>query len=100
LESEDWWQQVHDTAEEMIDNISDAADWVLSSQITTPESSFTYKILNAWALSMGLDPGPTFAPNGDGIESFLIRAQHIFDLALEDALTWKMLLSFSAARGS
>jgi hypothetical protein len=99
LESEDWWQQVHDTVENMIGNIPDTSDWIPSAQTTTPESSFTYTILNAWALAMGLDPDPTFTPNGHENKAFLIRAQEIFNLAHEDALTWKTLLAFYRCTG-
>jgi hypothetical protein len=96
--SQDWWQPVYDMGE-MITATPEFADWVPSAQTTTSECSFTYTVLNAWALAMGLDPDPTFTPNAHGNEAFFIRVQQIFDLALDDALTWKMLLSFFRCTG-
>jgi hypothetical protein len=64
LNREDWWQQVYDTAEEMVSNIPDTSNWVPSAQTTTSEFSFTYTVLNAWTLAMGLDPESSFAPSG------------------------------------
>ncbi|KAI4938867.1 uncharacterized protein J4E92_000148 [Alternaria infectoria] len=67
--------------------------------ITTGDGSFTYTVLNAWALAMGLAPNPSFTPSAHGHESFFIRAQQIFDLALQDTLNWRVLLAFFRCTG-
>ncbi|KAF7442263.1 hypothetical protein A1F99_131320 [Pyrenophora tritici-repentis] len=72
----------------------DFAAWVPSAQATTTEASFTYTVLNAWALAMGLTPNPAFTPNQQQHEVFFIQAQRLFDLALEDGLRWQLLFAF------
>jgi hypothetical protein len=94
LSNSGWWQHVFDTSDQMANSFPDDAEWVPAAQVTTADASFTYTILNAWALAMGLAPDPSFMPSLRAHESFFIQAQQMFDLALQDRLTWKLLLAF------
>ncbi|KAI4942131.1 hypothetical protein J4E91_010330 [Alternaria rosae] len=89
-----WWRHVYDSLDHMEGNLPEATMWVPAAQVATADGSFTYTVLNAWALAMGLAPNPSFTPSAHGHESFFIRAQQIFDLTLQDTLNWRILLAF------
>lgn len=89
-----WCQDMFDPSNHTIDNLPGDAEWIPTAQITTSDGSFIYTVMNAWALAMGLELNPSFTPSLYGYESFFIQAQQIFDLALRDELTWKVLLAF------
>jgi len=99
LRSSTWWRHVFDSLDQMEENLPEATMWVSAAQVTTGDGSFTYTVLNAWALAMGLAPNPSFTPSAHGHESFFIRAQQIFDLALQDTLNWRVLLAFFRCTG-
>ncbi|KAI4917253.1 hypothetical protein J4E90_003760 [Alternaria incomplexa] len=99
LRSSTWWRHVFDSLDQMEKNLPEATMWVPAAQVTTGDGSFTYTVLNAWALAMGLAPNPSFTPSAHGHESFFIRAQQIFDLALQDKLNWRVLLAFFCCTG-
>ncbi|KAI4671648.1 uncharacterized protein J4E78_000144 [Alternaria triticimaculans] len=99
LRSSTWWRHVFDSLDQMEENLPEATMWVPAAQVTTGDGSFTYTVLNAWALTMGLAPNPSFTPSAHGHESFFIRAQQIFDLALQDTLNWRVLLAFFRCTG-
>ncbi|KAJ6200251.1 hypothetical protein J3E72DRAFT_392108 [Bipolaris maydis] len=88
------WILASGSSEQMTENLLMDTEWVPCAQTTTQEASSTYTILNAWALAMGLEPNPEFTPTRHGDEAFFIQAEGMFHLALENALTWKLLLSF------
>ena len=93
LRSSTWWRHVFDSLDQMEENLPKATMWVPAAQVTTGDGSFTYTVLNAWALAMGLALNPSFTLSAHGHESFFIRAQQIFDLALQDTLNWRVLLA-------
>ncbi|KAI4686869.1 uncharacterized protein J4E84_005240 [Alternaria hordeiaustralica] len=99
LRNSTWWRHVFDSLDQMEENLPEATMWVPATQITTGDGSLTYTVLNAWALAMGLAPNPSFTPSAHGHESFFIRAQQIFDLALQDTLNWRVLLAFFRCTG-
>ncbi|KAH6882138.1 hypothetical protein BKA58DRAFT_350775 [Alternaria rosae] len=99
LRNSTWWRHVYDSLDHMEGNLPEATMWVPAAQVTTADGSFTYTVLNAWALAMGLVPNPSFTPSAHGHESFFIRAQQIFDLALQDTLNWRILLAFFRCTG-
>ncbi|KAI4652632.1 uncharacterized protein J4E79_008939 [Alternaria viburni] len=99
LRSSTWWRHVFDSLDQMEENLPEATMWVPAAQVTTGDGSFTYTVLNAWALAMGLAPSPSFTSSAHGHESFFIRAQQIFDLALQDKLNWRVLLAFFRCTG-
>ncbi|KAG9194492.1 hypothetical protein G6011_04527 [Alternaria panax] len=94
LSKSKWWQDTFESPKHMTDSLPGDVGLVPVAQATTDDGSFTYTVLNAWALAMGLEPSPLFTPSLHGHESFFIQAQQIFDLALQDELTWKVLLGF------
>ncbi|KAE8828681.1 hypothetical protein PTNB73_06189 [Pyrenophora teres f. teres] len=95
--SGEWWRHQYDSAEDMA--MPEYAVWVPCAQATTREASSTYTVLNAWALAMGLEPDPAFTPSQQRDEAFFIRAQHLFNQALEERLTWKLLFAFFRCTG-
>lgn len=99
LRNSTWWRHVYDSLDHMEGNLPEATMWVPAAQVATADGSFTYTVLNAWALAMGLAPNPSFTPSAHGHESFFIRAQQIFDLALKDMLNWRVLLAFFRCTG-
>ncbi|KAF1830992.1 hypothetical protein BDW02DRAFT_607573 [Decorospora gaudefroyi] len=93
----EWWQNVYDSREEMLEHIPETAVWVPCAQTTTTsEASFTYNVLNAWALAMGLEPDAAFVP---AEEAFFVRAERVFQSAFEDGMSWKVLLAFFQCTG-
>lgn len=89
-----WYQDIFDPSNHMTDNLPGDAEWIPTAQITTSDGSFICTVLNAWALAMGLELNPSFAPSLYDHESSFIQAQQSFDLALRGELTWKVLLAF------
>lgn len=94
-----WWKNAFKSNEEMGEHMPQSFEGVPCAQTTTQEGAFTYTVLNAWALAMGLEPNPTFRPSSHSNEAFFIQAQQLFDLALQDQLTWKMLFAFLSNTG-
>ncbi|KAF5847477.1 hypothetical protein GGP41_000174 [Bipolaris sorokiniana] len=93
------WILASESSEQMTEHLLMDTEWVPCAQAATQEASSTYTVLNAWALAMGLEPNPAFTPDRQGYEAFFIQAEGMFHLALENALTWKLLLSFLRCTG-
>ncbi|EUC42995.1 hypothetical protein COCMIDRAFT_102053 [Bipolaris oryzae ATCC 44560] len=93
------WILTSESSEQITEDLLMDTEWVPCAQATNHEASSTYTILNAWTLAMGLEPNPAFTPNHYGNEAFFIQAEGVFHLALENALTWKLLLSFLRCTG-
>jgi hypothetical protein len=88
------WLLASESDEQVASHLLSDIEWVPCAQSMTLEGTFTYTVLNAWALAMGLELNPAFTPINHGNEAFFIHAGEIFHLAFEDALTWKTLLAF------
>jgi hypothetical protein len=94
LLSSNWWQNIYSSASEMKKASPTSAEWVPCAQDNLPGTTYFYTILNAWALAMGLELNPDFPHSGDADLTFFTQAQRLFDLALQDALGWKLLLNY------
>jgi hypothetical protein len=94
-----WWRHGFESSDDMYSNLPKDTLWVPVAQVTTNNGSFTYTVLNAWALAMGLAPNPSFTPSARRHESFLLQAHQIFEMALRDRFTWKILLAFFRCTG-
>ncbi|XP_014557301.1 hypothetical protein COCVIDRAFT_97548 [Bipolaris victoriae FI3] len=93
------WILASESSKQTTEHLVMDTEWVPCAQATTQEASSTYTVLNAWALVMGLELNPAFTPDRHSYEAFFIQAEGIFHLALENALTWKLLLSFFRCTG-
>ncbi|KAH9881805.1 hypothetical protein J1614_000976 [Plenodomus biglobosus] len=91
-----WWINVYRSQEEMQNNLPEALSWTPCAQYPEAEESLTLVILTAWALALGLSPDPGFRPEGEG---FFSRAHSVFQMALQDTLNWKILVSFLRCTG-
>ncbi|CAO2654568.1 Nn.00g113010.m01.CDS01 [Neocucurbitaria sp. VM-36] len=94
LASREWWRDSYDSSENMERHLPEAIEWVPCAQHTVREQSVTYTVLNAWAIAFGLVPNSAFRLSRNKSATFFTRAQRLFDSALEDGLSWKMLLAF------
>lgn len=73
------------------------AEWVDCAHGLSFSQANTLTVLNARALSMGLELEPVFSAQKlcNGSDNFFSQAYWLFEQALSDHLHWKLLLAFS-----